>query len=66
MTYTIGIWKSWEALRWHLLLTLAENSLPTHWKISDIINALHPFVALSTDHTIALNSTLGKLGVTIV
>lgn len=64
ITYTIGVWKSWEALRCHLLLTPAGNLLPTHWRLSNIINALHLFVALSADHTIVLDLTLGKLGAT--
>lgn len=64
MECTLGIWKTWEVLRRHLLLSPLGNLLPAHWQIADIINALHPFSALSHEHTISLNAMLGKLGVT--
>lgn len=62
--YAIDIWNTCEALRCHLLLSPDGNFLPTQWHISDIIHALHPFAALNNDHTLSLNKTLGKLGVT--
>lgn len=63
MTYTVGLWKAWEALNYHLFLNLGGQSIPAHWCIYDIINVVHPFSSLGTDQTISLTKTLGKLGV---
>lgn len=40
------------------------NSIPTKWRIFDLISTLHPFATLETTKTLALNCTLGKLGAT--
>lgn len=58
MHYFAEIWNVWEALRRHMLLSPTGNLLPTQWRISDIVHALNK------DHTVSMNKTLGKLGIT--
>lgn len=40
VTYTVGTWKAWAALRRHLFLSHIGKNLPTHWIIEDILNAM--------------------------
>lgn len=65
MQYIVGLWKAWEALRRHLYLSLANNSIPAQWRLSDLIFALHPFATFEDDKIHGLNRTLGKLGATL-
>lgn len=57
-----GLWKAWTAIRHHLLLDPADSPLPTHWRLADIANSLHPFLVISNTEKITLLSTMSKLG----
>lgn len=62
LPYAAGIWNAWESLRYHLFLAPTGNLIPAHWRLTDVIDALHPFAALNGERTLGLNKTLGKLG----
>lgn len=38
------------------------NSIPTQWRLSNVISTLHPFALMANDKTLGLNCTLEKLG----
>lgn len=62
MNFFGGLWKAWIALCQHLLLDPVGFLLPVHRKIVDIVKSLQPFASLDLPTTIALLSTMGKLG----
>lgn len=64
MYYIVGVWKSWMVLMRYLFLSPTTIAIPAHWRVEDILHALHP-LALMEVHTIKnIALTLGKLGIT--
>lgn len=64
MPYTMGVWKSWVALRRHLFLAPTNNDVLSHWRVEDILHALHPFVLVEENTLKNITLTLGKIGIT--
>lgn len=63
MHYIAGIWKAWEALQRHLVLSPVGNQLPAHWRIEELLNHLQPYANMQKTTLKSITFLFEKLGI---